>query len=143
MKSFSFYPRTLLVAAICILMISCTKEYSVSNASPSGISAGTAVYTLTGSDGNCTSPTVNGTYAIGNAMQSSNTVLLYVNVTAPGTYVIVTNIANGIQFTAGGIFTASGPQTITLKANGIPSATGNFQYNPPVGAGCAFLVTFS
>jgi hypothetical protein len=143
MKSLSFYPRTLLVAAICIMMVSCTKEYSVDNASPSGISGGTAVYTLAGSDGNCTSPTINGTYAIGNVMQSSNTVLLYVNVSAPGTYVIVTNIANGVQFTAGGVFTVAGPQTIQLKANGIPSASGNFQYNPPVGTGCAFLVNFS
>ncbi len=143
MKSFSFYPRTLLVAAISILLVSCTKEYSVANASTSGVSGGTAVYTLTGPDGNCVSPTINGTYAKGNAMQSGNTVLLEVSVTTPGTYVIVTNIANGVQFTAGGIFTATGPQTIKLKANGIPPATGIFQYTPPVGAGCSFFVTFS
>ena len=143
MKSFPFSICTLLFVAISFFFVSCTKEYSVENATIAGISGGTAVYTISGSDGNCTSPVINGTYTKDNAMQSDNTVLLEVNVTTPGTYVIVTNIANGVQFTAGGNFTVTGLQTIKLKANGIPLAPGIFQYNPPVGVGCAFFVTFS
>ena len=143
MKSFSFSISMLLFASISIFFVSCAKEYSVENASIEGISGGTAVYIISGSDGNCASPIINGTYAKANAMQSDNTVLLEVNVTTPGTYVIVTNMANGVQFTTGGNFTVKGLQTIKLKANGIPLAPGVFQYNPPVGVGCAFFVTFS
>ena len=143
MKSFPFSIRTLLFAAISIFFVSCTKEYSVENVTISGISGGTAVYTIAVSNGNCASPVINGTYTKANGMQSDNTVLLEVNVTTPGTYVIVTNIANGVQFTTGGNFTVKGLQTIELKANGVPLAPGIFQYNPPVGVGCAFFVTFS
>jgi hypothetical protein len=143
MKSFPFSIRTLLFVAISVFFVSCTKEYSVESATTAGISGGTAVYTISGSDGNCTSPVINGTYSKANAMQPDNTVLLQVNVTTPGTYVIVTNIANGVQFTAGAIFTVKGLQIIKLKANGIPLVPGIFQYNPPVGVGCAFFITFS
>lgn len=143
MKSFPFYIRTLLFLSLSIFYISCTKEYSVENVTIAGISGGTAVYTIAVSDGNCVSPVINGTYAKSNAMQSTNTILLEVDVSTPGTYVIVTNIANGVQFTTGGNFTVKGLQTIKLIANGIPLAPGIFQYNPPVGVGCAFFITFS
>ena len=76
-------------------------------------------------------------------MRSTNTILLEVNVTATGTYVISTNIANGVQFTTGGNFTVKGLQTIKLIGNGVPLAPGTFQYRPPVGIACAFFITFS
>ncbi|HEY5406682.1 MAG TPA: hypothetical protein VIJ92_06340 [Ginsengibacter sp.] len=143
MKSLPFYIRTLLFLSLSISYISCTKEYSVENVTIAGISGGTAVYVISGSNGNCASPVINGTYTKSTAMQSDNTILLEVNVTTIGTYVVVTNIANGVQFTTGGNFTTTGLQTIKLIANGIPLAPGVFQYNPPVGVGCSFLITFS
>src|ERR1019366_6408775 len=142
MKSISLFISILLLIPLSIFNISCTKEYSDEGATIAGISGGTAVYTIAGSDVNCATPVINGTYTTANALQSTNTILLEANVTAIGTYVISTNIANGVQFTTGGNFTVKGSQTIKLIGNGIPLAPGTFQYNPPVGVGCAFFVAF-
>ena len=143
MKSISLSIAISLLILLSIFNLSCTKEYSVEGATITGISGGTAVYTIAGSDGNCATPVIKGIYTTANTLQPTNTILLEVNVTAIGTYVIVTNIANGAQFTTGGNFTATGLQTIKLTGNGTPLSPGTFQYTPPVGVGCAFFITFS
>lgn len=104
-----------------------------------------AVYTLDGASGNCTNFVVNGTYAVNTAMSMSNTVKLNVSVTAPGTYTINTNTANGISFSKTGLFTATGPQVVTLTATGTPVSQGPFSFSPSTGSGgstCNFIVTF-
>src|ERR1019366_10421036 len=98
---------------------------------------------LAGEGGNCTAPVINGSYITGNPLQSTNTILLQVNVTTVGTYAVTTNIANGIQFSGAGNFTDTGLQTLKLVGEGSPLLAGIFAYTPPVGLGCAFLVTFS
>jgi hypothetical protein len=143
MKTFSFYIGSLLLMALTVLYVSCKKEYSYEGGPMGGLSGGTAVYTLVGAGGNCTGPVINGSYVAGNAIRSSNNILLQVDVTTIGTYAVSTNISNGVQFSAAGNFTVTGIQTIKLIGSGIPVSAGTFPYNPPIGLGCTFFVTFS
>ena len=139
---------TTLVAVLLFLTLpvctsSCSKEYSVEGAVIGAISGGTAVYSIASSDGSCSIPVVSGNYSTSRGLQANNTIVLQVKVTTIGTYVISTNIANGIQFTTGGNFTTTGLQTITMVGSGIPTGPGTFTFTPPVALGCGFTITFS
>lgn len=104
---------------------------------------GPAVFTLVGSPGSCTTPTINGTYTLGTALTASNTVVLNVNVTTAGTYSITTTAVNGMTFTGSGAL-ALGNQTITLTGSGTPNTAG--ANTIPVTAGssnCSFTITVS
>lgn len=104
----------------------------------------TAVYNLVGSPGNCTGATLTGTYKQGTAMTAGNTAIIGVLVTSPGTYSIATTAVNGVTFTAGGSFSAVGPQIVTLTASGTPAASGAFNYSPNTGSNsCIFSVTYA
>jgi hypothetical protein len=59
---------------------------------------------------------------------TSNTILVDVNVTRTGSYVVTTDTVNGCFFRATGIFTATGNNTVTLRGNGQPFAAGTFNY---------------
>jgi hypothetical protein len=101
-----------------------------------------ATYALSGSPGNCTAATVNGTYTAGTALTASNTAVINVNVTSPGIYTIATTTVNGISFSASGTFNITGPQQVTLNGTGTPTAAGPFNY-PVSGGGnsCGISVT--
>ncbi|MFT3979907.1 MAG: hypothetical protein QM687_05510 [Ferruginibacter sp.] len=103
---------------------------------------GAAVYTLGGAGGTCTGAVVAGTYTVGTATTTTNTVTLAVNVTSVGTYSLTVPASNGISFSGAGSFTATGAQSITLSASGTPTAAGSFNSTATVGAGsCTFSVT--
>ena len=125
------------------LFTSCEKELSVENGgTQTGVIGGTAVYTLSGSPGTCTTATVSGIYKVGTALDVSNTITISVNVTSIGTYTVSTNSLNGISFTGAGAFIATGEQTITLTGSGTALAAGTFTY--AFGAnGCSFLITIN
>ena len=53
---------------------------------------------------------------------------IQVNVTAVGSYSIITNTVNGIYFSASGNFNAVGLQIVELKSKGIPINYGEFTY---------------
>ncbi|MEO8417077.1 MAG: hypothetical protein ABI472_25660 [Ginsengibacter sp.] len=109
-----------------------------------GAGAGTALYTLGGSPGNCSISSINGTYVVGEAMTAANTVEMTVNVTTIGTYIITGTPINGVSFNVSGVFTNPGVQNIFLAASGTPTATGNFNY--PVTnsvTSCDFALTFT
>ena len=97
-----------------------------------------AVFTLDGAPNACTSPTINGSYTAGTALTGSNTVLLNVTVTIPGTYNITSATVNGFSFSGSGTLVA-GNQTITLNGSGTPSATGPAVFTPVTG-GCSFTI---
>jgi len=101
-----------------------------------------ATYALSGSPGNCTAATINGTYTAGTALTASNTAVINVNVTSPGIYTIATTTVNGISFSASGTFNITGPQQVTLNGTGTPTAAGPFNY-PVSGGGntCGISVT--
>ena len=125
----------------CSGFLSCEKEYSIEMGLLPG-NSGTAVFNLNGSPGACTAPIINGSYTVGTAMSTANTVSLTVNVTTTGTYTISTSQVNGVYFTTTGVFSVAGIQTIQLTANGTPAAAGTFTYTPGT-AGCAFGITFT
>ncbi|WP_298496968.1 fibrinogen-like YCDxxxxGGGW domain-containing protein [uncultured Algibacter sp.] len=70
----------------------------------------------------CSSVTANGTYAIGNTLNGSNTITLDVLVNVIETYTISTNTVNGYSFSGTGAFSSIGLNTITLAGSGTPIA---------------------
>ena len=105
-------------------------------------SGGTAVYTLENTSGNCDGFSSSGSYVAGTALGASNTVSCRVNVTSPGTYSLNTATVNGIRFSASGLFTSAGIQTVVLTGTGTPLASGNFNFTPVApGNSCSFTIT--
>ena len=87
------------------------------------VAAPQAVFTL-GGPGGCVNPVVSGTYQTGTFLNTTNNVLITVNVTTVGAYYISTDSTNGIGFSASGTFTATGPQTVLLTGYGVPNSPG-------------------
>jgi hypothetical protein len=100
-----------------------------------------AVFTYNGAPGNCTGPLINGFYVKGFALNSSNTVVLGVDVSVPGSYSVSTNTANGVAFSASGSFTTTGANTITLTSTNRPTDAGMFSYKPT--GGCSFDINYA
>lgn len=106
------------------------------------INTASAVYTLGGSPGSCTGFVLAGAYTTGVVLTGANTSTINVNVISVGAYSISTATVNGISFSASGIFTTIGPQTVILTGSGTPVAAGTF--NLPVsasGSNCSFSLT--
>jgi len=102
-----------------------------------------AVFTLNGAPNACTLPVINGVYAATVPVSATNTAVIKVNVTTAGSYNIVTNIVNGLSFSATGVFTTTGTGiAVTLNAAGTPLMAGTTTLKPAVGAAnCSFDVT--
>ncbi len=139
-KIYSVILASLLLLGCVILFTTCQKEFSYESTTPTGSSTGTAVYSLKDSAGRCIGNTVIGNYYAGSNLSPANTVQLKVNVTTIGTYNLSTNSSNGILFSAAGIFTGTGVQTINLSGSGTPASVGSFESSTPVTAGCLFTV---
>src|SRR5688572_14920018 len=99
---------------IALLFSGCQKEVSFDNA------GGTSKGSLQSVSGDCFPKTVNGNYAVGVALTSSNTITVQVNVASGGTYVVSTDTVNGFFFRASGTFNSSGGTTVTLTGSGTP-----------------------
>jgi len=139
-----YYIATLLATGI---FAACTKDYSAElpGSSPDtvmGSNYGSAVYTLSGSPYACTTDSIFGTYVQGQAIDSSNRVVVSVLVTSIGTYSITTATLYGISFHASGIFKTLGVQNVSLYGSGTPIAAGTFNYIPGTN-GCSFALTIS
>ncbi len=70
----------------------------------------------------CGSVNSNGSYITGNPLTNSNTITIDVLVNFIDTYSITTNTVNGYSFSASGIFSSLGINTITLTGSGAPIA---------------------
>ena len=138
------YLRSVLVilAFLSIALTGCQKElndFTGVNPDPNGTSI-----KVTGALGtvNCGSAIVNGKYTKGVALNSTNTVVLTVNVTSLGAFSVYTPNSNGCSFAVSGTFTTLGSQSVTLLGTGTPSLNGVASY-PVSFAGatsCAFNV---
>ena len=124
------------------VLTSCEKEVSLENGidETGGTQSGTAEFTLNGAPLTCTTPLISGDYVVGTALDISNTVVVTVNVTTPGTYVIATGLINGIRFSGSGTFATAGSEVITLFGTGTPVAALTAPYIPGT-SGCSFLIT--
>ena len=90
----------------------------------------------------CAPANISGTFAAGTPLTSSSTITVGVNVTTPGLYSITTNSSNGVTFSASGVFSGTGSQTIILTSTNTPTAGGAFSYTAS-GAACSFSVTYT
>ncbi len=107
-------------------------------------SASTAVYSLVAAGGACSGASYVGTYTQGVPLNSSNSVLINVNVTTPGTYNISTNTVNGMTFGGTGTFSGTGQQGVVLNATGTPTNAGIFNFDVTAGTStCTFSITVS
>ncbi len=99
-----------------------------------------AVYTF-----NCGGATFAGTYQVGTAMTSANTITVPITVTTPGSYNITTTV-NGVTFSGADVLTATTP-SITLTATGIASSAAApstaFVLNGGGGANCSVTIPFT
>jgi hypothetical protein len=101
-----------------------------------------AAYTLAGAPGDCTKPVLNGYYISGKDLAATNTVDLTVNVTSVGAYTLKTDTLDGISFSASGIFTTTGIQTVSLAGTGTPLAARYLVFTPQLaGSACTFPLT--
>jgi hypothetical protein len=97
----------------------CAFSINVNSASSSS-----AEYSLQGAGGNCLNATINGTYTASAILIASNSIIVNVNVTKPGTYNILTSTVNGVSFSASGNFTTTGIQQVILQGSGTPISAG-------------------
>ncbi len=92
--------------------------------------------------------TIAGNYIANTQLNASNSVTIQIFVVQLGSYAVATNPVNGIQFSASGTFTNTGPQTLVLVGTGSPQTTGRFLFKPEIvgpsplgGAFCTFELT--
>ena len=101
-----------------------------------------ASFTLQGAPGICMSSIVEGAYVKGATLDTSDRVLVRVQVNVPGSYAISTNTVNGYSFSASGTFTATGPQVVLLAVIGVPANAGTDIFTVTAGSSvCTFSVT--
>ena len=130
------------VLGLAFLFSACQEEIDWGNIINNGSNSGTSGYTFAGAPNACTSPALHGNYVQGTGTDSSNYIIITVNVDSIGTYTVSTGSSNGIVFSGTGSFDSTGTQTIRLQANGTPQNAGTYQF--AVGTnGCSFPIAFS
>lgn len=85
-------------------------------------------FNLSGDPGNCSNLKIVGYYISGMALQASNTVIATVDVGSVGAYSLSTDTLDGISFSASGIFTKTGVQSVTLEGAGTPVFARNLTF---------------
>jgi len=122
----------------------CSFEITVNDSTGrgNGSTGSSAVFALATASNACTNTTVNGSYAASVPLTTTNTIIVPVNVTTVGAYTLETNTTNGYKFSASGIFTSTGTQSVTLTGIGTPIAMGADIFKPQLGAvtGCSYIV---
>jgi hypothetical protein len=83
------------------------------------------------------SNTINGSYVVGEALDSSNFLVLQVDVKTPGDYSIKTDTTNGIVFSGNYTFTQTGTQFIKIYGTGAPTQSGEITISISAGGGTA------
>ena len=73
---------------------------------------------------NCTAATANGTYTVGNLLDSSNTIDVTITASKAGT-ANITSSTGGMTFTSGDILLSTGNQVVSLKGSGTPTTVGS------------------
>lgn len=104
-----------------MLLTSCQKEYSEENGGGGGVATGTL---KSAASGECLPSSVHGNFIAGTALTTAHYINVDVDITTAGAYTITTDVVNGYSFSASGIATATGVQTIKLVASGTPTAAG-------------------
>lgn len=130
--------RVKLAVIFVVFAFGCRRE-TVSPVTPT--TPAQAEFSLVASGGNCSNINIQGAYVVATPTGLNEFVIVQVNVTTAGNYVVSTPMVNGVSFKDSGSFTSTGVKSIFLKASGSPVAGGNFSY--PLVAGnstCSFVV---
>jgi hypothetical protein len=99
-------------------------------------------YSIIGAPNACSNVLVSGLYQKDKLLTDFNTVVINVNVTRPGDYIIYSDTLDGISFYASGHFTQMGDQVVTLNGSGTPVLPQNLQFNlVGNGSACTFPLT--
>ncbi|MEO5999898.1 MAG: hypothetical protein ABIN89_23890 [Chitinophagaceae bacterium] len=120
MKSIAFLS---ILALAIILFSACGKEYS-----NEGGRKYTSIGTLKTDSGDCLLSRVNGSFVKGQSVNDSNYIDVEVIVTRIGSYLLISDKNNNIQFKGEGIFIAPGEHIVRLTATGIPQADGRYPF---------------
>ena len=104
-----------------MFLTSCQKEYSEENGGAGSVATGTLKAAGTGE---CLPSSVHGNFIAGTALTATHYINVDVNITTAGAYTITSDIVNGYSFSASGVVTSTGVQTIKLAASGTPTAAG-------------------
>ena len=100
-----------------------------------------ATFALQTSGTSCMNAVVSGAYKKAIALTSTNKVDIEVNVIAVGSYSISSAATNGMTFSASGVFTNTGIQTVSLRGSGTPVNEGSIVIPVSVGSStCSFTV---
>ena len=110
------FKHLIILLAAIFVMASCQKEYSLETGSTGGLAKGT----LKDSLGDCQPITLRGIYFVDSTLTDSNYAIIQVNITAPGSYTISTDVQNGYSFRDSGFFASPGLKSVKLKARGKP-----------------------
>lgn len=107
----------------------------------SGCTVTLGAATFTGGTLNC-GGTLSGTYQNQVAATAGNTKQVTVDVATPGSYNFVTTSSLGFTFSASGVFSTTGPQTVTLTASGTGNGSGFAGFTLNIGnQSCSFNLT--
>ena len=121
--------------SLAMFLYSCTKEVSLETGAASGNASGI----LTDSIGQCKKATINGTYYINSDLVDTNFVVVNVNFTALGKYLIYSDTVNGMWFIDSGHVLSTGAKTIKLKGKGRPLTAGTTDFKTYFGnSACGF-----
>jgi len=101
-----------------------------------------AIFSLGGAPGDCTGFTVSGNFTAGYSLDSAtHGISLQVLVSRAGSYSVSSDEVNGIRFSASGVFSSTGLQTIRLAGYGTLVAAGDFMYRAGNNPGaCGFSI---
>ncbi|NLR69040.1 hypothetical protein HGH92_32370 [Chitinophaga varians] len=123
----------------------CSKELSREGAGTGPVvpPADLATYGLEHQGNSCSDAVVTGTFKVGTTAAGSK-IQVTVQVAIPGVWTLTTGNVNGIEFSGGGSFSATGKYTITLIASGTPQQEGTFNFPlKTTGSSCSVAVKVS
>ena len=101
-----------------------------------------AAFTLQGAGAACMNAVVSGSFIKSQALTAASKVDVQVNVTTIGSYTVSTNTVNGYSFSGTGNFSATGVQTISLRASGTPVNEGANTFSlTSLSGSCTFTAT--
>ncbi len=126
----------IIIPFLVFIFVACSKEQSFET----GFSTA-AAGTLKDDSGDCDSMNVNGTYTENQNLTASNSVIVTLNITTPGTYKVSTDTVNGFSFMDSGFIASAGTYQVTMKGSGKPLMSGTSDFIVTFGTSfCNFSV---
>lgn len=128
-----FLKSSIVIALAILTLWSCEKEYSLEDA------GGNATGTLKSDGfGDCLPSSVNGIFKKDSTLGTGNYIDVQINLTAGGSYTIISDTVNGFYFKGSGT-AAPGLRTVRLRGFGKPLVGGNNEFRIGFGGSECFI----